>query len=238
LINPAAVLAISWVQYFNGYRYDLEQMADLCHRHDCLVLLDAIQGVGALQIDVQASGVDALACGAQKWLFGQTGSGFLYISPNPVRAIQPSYQGWLSVDWGYRFEELQDAGRSVYTDGRRWEIGTYPFFAIRLSHAGLSILTEAGHARIWDSIQAVLDRIETGLAGSGYGLLRFPDAANRSGIGVLSGPRCRELHQHLAARQIHTSFREGNIRVSPHFHNTEDEADRLTEAVREFENRQ
>jgi len=236
LSDQTAVLAISWVQYFNGYRYDLEQLTDLCHRHNCLVLLDAIQGVGAIAMDAQASGVDALACGAQKWLLGQTGSGFLYVSPNPVRAVEPPYQGWLSVDWDYRFEELQDADRSLYPDGRRWEIGTYPFFAVRLSHAGLCVLTEAGQPRIWNSIQTVLDRIEAGLGESRYQFTRFPDEKNRSGIGLIGGPRCQSLHQHLKERQIHTSFREGNIRVSPHFHNTADEADSLTAAVREFEN--
>ncbi len=236
LRKKAAVLAISWVQYFNGYRYDLKTLTDLCHRHGCFVLLDAIQGVGAVPVSVRKSGVDALACGTQKWLFGQTGSGFLYIAPNSTRPITPPYKGWLSVDWGYHFEDLQHSDRPAYTDGRRWETGTYPFFALRLSHAGLSILSEAGPSQIWGNIRAILDRIETGLAESRYRFERFPLEVNRSGIGVISGPRCRKLHQHLKARQIHSSFREGNIRVSPHFHNTEDDANRLIEAVREFEN--
>lgn len=238
LRQKAAVLTISWVQYFNGYRYDAKALTDLCHRYGCLVLLDAIQGVGAVPISVRESGVDALACGAQKWLFGQTGSGFLCISPTPVRPIVPPYQGWLSVDWGYNFEELQFSDRRTYTDGRRWETGTYPFFAARLSHAGLSVLTEAGRTRIWNNVRAVLDRLEAGLGDSRYRFARFPHEENRSGIGMIGGPRCRDLHQHLKARQIHTSFREGNIRVSPHFYNTEGDADRLIEAVREFENQQ
>lgn len=236
LHKKAAVLAISWVQYFNGYRYDLKKLVDLCHRYGCLVLLDAIQGVGVVPINVRQAGVDALACGAQKWLFGQTGSGFLYISDNPVRPIEPPYRGWLSVDWGYRFEKLQKDDRRLYHDGRRWETGTYPFFALRLSHAGLSILTEAGKTHIWDNTQSVLDHVETGLAGSRYDLMRFPQSENRSGIGMLHGPRCRDLHTHLKSRKIHASFREGRIRISPHFHNTLDEADRVIEAVREFEN--
>lgn len=161
LREKAAVLAISWVQYFNGYRYDIKALADLCHRYECLLLLDAIQGVGVVPMSAQESGVDALACGAQKWLIGQTGSGFLYVSPNPVRPIEPPYKGWLSVDWGYRFDALQHRDRPTYDDGRRWETGTYPFFALRLSHAGLSILSEVGPAQVWGNIGAIHNRIES-----------------------------------------------------------------------------
>jgi selenocysteine lyase/cysteine desulfurase len=235
LRRKAAVLAISWVQYFNGYRYDLKPLTELCHRHGCLLLLDAIQGVGGVPISARKTGVDALACGAQKWLFGQTGSGFLYIAPNPIRPINPPYRGWLSVDWGYHFEDLQHSDRPGFIDGRRWETGTYPFFSLRLSHAGLSLLSEVGKTRIWSNIRETLEHIQAGLGDSRYCVERFPRTENHSGIAVIRGPQCRKLHQHLKARRIHTSFREGTIRVSPHFHNTIDDAGRLIEAVKEFE---
>ena len=237
LRKKAAVLAISWVQYFNGYRYDLDSLADLCHRHGCFVLLDAIQGVGAVPMSARKSNVDALACGAQKWLFGQTGSGFLYIAPNPVRPVTPLYKGWLSVDWGYRFDDLQHCDRPALDDGRRWEVGTYPFFALRMAHAGMDILSEAGKTEIWKNIRRTLEYLKSGLSDSRYQLVEFPEPKNRSGIAVIQGPKSRALHQHLKEQRIHTSFREGGIRVSPHFHNTEDDAGHLIEAIREFEKR-
>ena len=235
LANKAAVLALSWVQYFNGYRYNLEEISSLCHAHGCFVLADAIQGVGAVPLEVERSKVDALACGAQKWLFGQTGAGFFYIAPDAVREAEPLEAGWLSVDWGYRFHDLKDWDRPVFEDGRRWEIGTYPFFSIRFAESGLAMLEECGKHVVWDNIQEQLRRVTEGLGGSRYEPALVTGEGHQSGILPLKGPRTPELHQHLCRCNIHTSLREGTIRISPHFYNTDDDIDRLIEAIRQFE---
>jgi selenocysteine lyase/cysteine desulfurase len=235
LARRSAVLALSWVQYFNGYRYDLEEIASLCHASSCFVLVDAIQGVGAVPLDVEQARIDALACGAQKWLLGQTGSGFFYIARSPVREVQPLEAGWLGVDWGYRFHDLKDWNKPAFEDGRRWEIGTYPFFSIRFAEAGLAILEECGREAAWEYIQGSLSHLLEDLQGSGYQPALLPDARHRSGILSLKGPRTREMHEHLHLCNVHTSFREGTIRVSPHLYNTEDDIAALVEAMRRFE---
>jgi len=43
----ARLLAISFVQYLSGHRADLEAIGEICHRHGCAYLVDAIQGLGA-----------------------------------------------------------------------------------------------------------------------------------------------------------------------------------------------
>jgi selenocysteine lyase/cysteine desulfurase len=235
LAQKAAVLALSWVQYFNGYRYDLEEISSLCHGRGCFVLVDAIQGVGAVPLDVERTKIDALACGAQKWLFGQTGSGFFYIADDTVREVEPLEAGWLSVDWGYRFNDLRDWNKPVFEDGRRWEVGTYPFFSIRFAESGLAMLEERGKSAVWDDIQRLLSRVAHGLEGSGYGPALAAGEQHQSGIMPLRGPRAPQLHQQLSARNIHIALREGTIRVSPHFYNTDDDMDSLIEAIREFE---
>lgn len=235
LTRPAAVLAISYVQYFNGYRYDLETISNLCHSKGCFVLLDAIQGVGAVPLDVQSSGIDALACGAQKWLFGQTGSGFFYISPEPIRRTEPLEAGWLSVDWGYRFQNLRDWNKPGFEDGRRWEVGTYPFFSIRFAETGLAMLEECGKHQVWAIIQSLRDQLVDQLRDTNYRVSFQSSPEHRSGILPVTGPRIEELHKHLRTHGIHTSFREGSIRVSPHFHNTSQEIAQFVERIRQFE---
>src|ERR1017187_3219880 len=42
----ARLLAISFVQYLSGHRADLEAIGEICHRHRCAYLVDAIQGFG------------------------------------------------------------------------------------------------------------------------------------------------------------------------------------------------
>lgn len=235
LRGGAAVLVLSWVQFFNGYRYDLQEVTDLCHRHGCFVLIDATQGAGAIPLDVASSGIDALACGGQKWLFGQPGSGFFYIAPEPVRPVTPPFAGWLGVDWGYEFYDLRRWDRPPYPDGRQWEVGTYPYFATRFVREGLGLIHDCGIQAVWRTICGVHERVVGGLSRSRFVPLVFPAACNRSGILVLQGGDTRELHRHLTKRKVFTALREGNIRLSPHFHTADADADHLLYTIEEFE---
>ncbi|MBI3872400.1 MAG: aminotransferase class V-fold PLP-dependent enzyme [candidate division Zixibacteria bacterium] len=235
LRQGAAALPISWVQYFNGYRYDAESLAQLCHTHRCLLILDASQGAGAIPMGMAEAGVDAVACGAQKWLLGQTGAGFFSIAENPIRPIRPLYAGWLGYDWGYRFGDLQRWDRPLYDDGRRWEVGSYPYYSLRLAAAGVALLAECGIAGVYSRTQALIERLVRGLEGTRYPVQQFDDPDHRSAIVAVSGPHCEALREHLSARRIHVALREGNIRVSPHFYNSVDDIDALVEEVRGFD---
>ncbi|HUU44232.1 MAG TPA: aminotransferase class V-fold PLP-dependent enzyme, partial [Acidobacteriota bacterium] len=235
LRRKAAVLAISWVQYFNGYRYDLKALADICHAHGCFLLVDAIQGAGAVPMRMRTWGVDAVASGTQKWLLGEAGAGFFAVAESPIRTVRPPFTGWLSRDWRYRFTDLQRWDRPEYTDGRRWEIGSYPQHAVRLAHAGLSLLNECGIGEVFRRIQHLAARLTDGLDGCRHRVVHFPARANRSGIIIIRGPETEALFAHLRQRGFHLAFREGNIRVAPHFYNTVDEIDALIGEVEIFE---
>lgn len=235
LRRKTAVLAISWVQYFNGYRYDLAAISELCHAAGCFVLVDGIQGIGAVPMTMRRWGLDAVACGGQKWLLSQTGSGFFALADDPIRAVDPPFAGWLSHDWRYRFGNLQRRDRPRYADGRRWEVGTYSHQSVRNAHAGLGLLCEAGIGRVFQRIDKLTERLAIGLSGSLYRVNRFPARVNRSGIITIGGPGTAQLQKHLRVRGFHTALREGNIRVAPHFYNTDDEIDAFVEEIWHFE---
>jgi cysteine desulfurase / selenocysteine lyase len=236
LRDKTAAFVFSWVQYFNGYRYDLKGIAGICHRRSCLTLVDGTQGVGAVPVNVRQAGIDALACGAQKWLFGQPGSGFMYIAPETTRPVTPRYTGWLGVDWRYRFHDLRRWDRPPYDDGRQWELGTYPYFALRFAQTGLELLRECGSQVVWRTLQRLHRRLSEGLDGTRYRTLTFPEKRG-SGIIAIEGPNTPALQKMLTERKIFTSLREGRVRVSPHFYNTNTDIDRLIEAVREFDSK-
>ncbi|MEW5702421.1 MAG: aminotransferase class V-fold PLP-dependent enzyme [Candidatus Zixiibacteriota bacterium] len=235
LRRKSAILACSWVQYFNGYRYDLRELTGLCHAHGCLVLVDGTQGIGAIPMHMRRDGFDAVVCGAQKWLFGQTGAGFFAIAPDPVRRVEPLYSGWLAYDWGYRFEDLQHWDRPAYDDGRQWEVGTYPFYSVRLAEAGVALINRCGIENVWRHLQDLIGRLAEGLSGTRYEARRFPEPIHRSAIVAVGGPQTAGLYRHLWGRRIYVSLREGNIRVSPHLYNTRAEIDRLVEEIRRYD---
>lgn len=234
LKQGADVLVISWVQYYNGYRNHLSEIISLCHRAGCFVLADVTQGAGAIPLNMRQDQVDAIVCGAQKWLLGQTGAGFFALSSSPIRPVAPASGGWLGYDWGYDWSDLQRWDRPAYQDGRFWESGTYPFYSVRLAHAGLSILNECGVTGVYRRIQELLNHLISRLESTAYRPLLFADPRHRSGILSIAGPETAKLHKFLLERRIFVSLREGNIRVSPHFYNTGAEIHRLATAIAQF----
>src|SRR5579871_3790576 len=93
----ARLLAISFVQYLSGYRAPLRAIGDICRRHGCLYLVDAIQGLGAFPIDVKQCGIHALAADGHKWLLGPEGCGILYIDAELQAQVEPVEFGWTNV---------------------------------------------------------------------------------------------------------------------------------------------
>jgi selenocysteine lyase/cysteine desulfurase len=230
----AAVLATSWVQYFNGYRYDVDEIVKLCHEYGVFVLLDGMQGIGAVPLDAKKSGVDAVVCGAAKWLFGSTGGGFMYLDPQAVRRVTPASISWLSADWGYSFGDLQRLDRPLYTDGRFFEWGTYPYYNLRLAQAGLELILAAGVSRTYRQICLLLDQLMKFLDHSPYVIASSREPQHRSAILSFTGPAIGRLHQYLTDHKFRTSLREQHIRVAPHFYNTPAEMRKFIAAIKKF----
>ena len=89
------LVAISLVSYLNGFQHDAKAVAALAHAHGAHLYVDLIQGVGAVPIDVQESGIDFCASASYKWLMGDFGLGFFYVRPELLDKVLPRVQyGW------------------------------------------------------------------------------------------------------------------------------------------------
>jgi L-cysteine/cystine lyase len=64
---------------------------------DVPVLLDGAQGVGAVDVDVEALGCSFYAGSGQKWLCGPEGSGMLWVSPAWRERLAPAAPGYLNL---------------------------------------------------------------------------------------------------------------------------------------------
>ena len=80
--HDTAVISITHVSDLTGRRHDLAACGELARSHDALLMVDAAQSAGAIEIDVRRDGVDILTGTVMKWLFGPPGLGFLYIRPD------------------------------------------------------------------------------------------------------------------------------------------------------------
>src|SRR3984893_11962100 len=91
------VLAISAVQFWSGFRTDLGALGTALRGRDVLLVVDAMQAAGALQLDLSKTPVDFLAAGAQKWLLGPIGIGVVYVGPRMLDRMSPVTIGPESV---------------------------------------------------------------------------------------------------------------------------------------------
>jgi selenocysteine lyase/cysteine desulfurase len=233
LTPTTRLLSLSAVQFLSGYRADLQEIGELCRSRGVIFVVDGIQAVGAVPLDVQALHIDALAAGGQKWQMAPQGTGFLYVTEALQERIQPQYAGWLSVasPWDFRLLD-QPLARSA----RRYEGGTLNIPGMYGMRESITILEEFGADAVAAQIHGLTGILMQDLSAiPGVHAITPSDAAHRAGIVTIQPPaglKSEDIVGQLKARGITIAVREGLLRFSPHFYNSEEEMHRTAEEVK------
>jgi cysteine desulfurase / selenocysteine lyase len=226
----ARFLAISFVQYLSGFRADLNAIGKICKRRNCFFFVDAIQGLGAFPLDVEAAHIDALAADGHKWLLGPEGCGILYVRKSRQDSIFPEEFGWTNVA-GYNDYSSRDM--ALRQDAGRYECGTLNTIGCYGLRASLDLLLEAGVERVATAIQSLADQLVAGALNKGYQLLGDRTPENGAGIVAIQKPGLdsRKIVYDLKQKGILAAPRQGWIRLSPHFYISPAEIDRVIEEL-------
>lgn len=226
------VLALSWVQFASGFRCDLARLGAACRERGIVFVVDAVQGLGALALDVEAAGIDVCAAACHKWLLGPEGVGLLYIADHVLERLRPPRSGWRSardpLAWGA-------PERVTWNDGApRFESGTLNIYGIHALGASLELLLAAGADTVERRVLALAERVARAFADAGFSLVSSRRPGETSGIVTAThGAATPEvLVERLAARGVTAAARSGRLRAAPHLYNTEEEIDRFGEALR------
>ena len=224
------VLSVSSVEFFSGFRNDLAGLSNLCQQRDIFFVVDAIQSLGVLPIDVTELGIDALAADGHKWLLAPEGCALFYCSRRALPKLKVSALGWSGVETAYDFLNYDE---TLYPDARRFETGTQNTVGIAGLKGSIDFLLEQGIPAIEQRILELTDRLCEGLATGGFRLLSPRGPGEKSGIVTFSHPsvEAQTLFQRLHQERIISAVRGGQLRLSPHFYNTEEEIDRALEVL-------
>jgi cysteine desulfurase / selenocysteine lyase len=219
-------VVLSWVSFATGYRIDVERIGHACRERGIWFVLDAIQGVGAAPLDVRSVPVDVVACGAQKWLLAPWGSGFVWLRPDLVQSLRPTDVSWMATRCSDDFTRLTDYDFTYREDARRFEVITLPYQDFGGLNASLDVFMEVGLGEVYARVERLTGRIvQWALGRSDVRLVTPPERERRAGIVAVAPRDPAAASERLTAAGVIHSLREGAIRLSPHFYNTEEEID-------------
>jgi kynureninase len=197
----------------------IQRQADEVGAH---VVLDAYQSAGALPLDVTRLGVSFATGGSVKWLCGGPGAGWLYVRPDLIDELEPSFVGWQGHARPFAFEpELEYAAGIA-----RFLTGTPNVPALYAATAGYDVIEEVGVPAIRRRSLDLTDHLIRLADGAGFEVTSQRDQLRRGASVSVRMPGFEGVHEELAERQILCDFRpEVGLRLGPHFFNTEEELD-------------
>ena len=224
------VLAVSLVQFSNGYMVDLARLSAATRDSSTYLVVDGIQGVGQIPVNVRETPVDFLACGAQKWLLSPWGSGFVYVRQELIRELQPSVTGWMAFEGTDDFSRLTQYNDTLRGDARRFELITLPYQDFAGMNASLGMLLDLGVGRIGQHVRSLQQPVLAWAERSGA-RISSPTDSRGSGILCVAPYNVGESFRALKAAHVVCSLREGAIRLSPHAYNTQAEMERVVDIL-------
>lgn len=230
--HETRMISISFVQFLSGYKVDLEKIGNYCRANNIIFCVDGIQGIGAVQIDVAKYKIDFLSCGTQKWLLGMQGLAFIYVNEEFQKKMVPANVGWLSVQNAW---DLLDYKMELKTSANVFQGGTLNAFGIYAFNTSQNLLKEVGYQNIQlkviSNTKYFIDKLKSINIAP---VLANCNEENLAGIVTIKTENPDVIFKRLEQNKIICSLREGFIRFSPHFYNTEKDIDIVVDVLQKI----
>jgi selenocysteine lyase/cysteine desulfurase len=221
-------VAVSTANYMTGHRPDCAAIVRLARAAGALTYIDGTQTLGALRFDVGEIQPDMFAVDGYKWLLCPNGATFFYISPALKEKLTPAVFGWRS-DKGWRSVASLNHGTAELPEGaERYEGGMLNFPVLYAMGESIRMLLELGPEKVEQrvlelgaQVQAIVRETGATVAHPGGNIIaaHWPDRD------------AEELYSRLKKQRIVTAARHGNLRISPHFYNLEEDLEKLRAAL-------
>jgi L-cysteine/cystine lyase len=225
------LIAISHITWTTGAVLDINAVGGMGRERGIPVLIDGAQAAGAIPIDVKALAIDFYAIPMQKWLCGPDATGALYLRKEALNYITPTYVGYASTkhEAGVEWELVNDAQR-FEPPGRE----PAAWAGVR---AGLNWLEQTvGYQWIFEQISSLSTYTYNALK-TLPGVVMLTPRPGKSGLVsfLFAEHNVKEVVKQL--REQHDSYIRDipstkSLRISTGFYNTEEEIDKMVEALR------
>jgi cysteine desulfurase / selenocysteine lyase len=234
------LIAMTHVPTQGGLINPAEQVGAVAREAGVPFLLDACQSVGQLPINVDRIGADLLSATGRKFLRGPRGTGFLYVRRTLLDQLEPPFLDLHAATWTApeRYEIRPDARRfESWETNYAGKIG----LGVAINYA-LSWGLDAIEARVTTLADGLRERLAAldGVHVHDQGLRRCAIVTF-----TVDGVSARAVQRRLAESAVNTSVSVASsarldlprrglselVRASAHYYNTDDELDRLINAL-------
>ena len=201
LNDDVALVTLEVIQYRSGARTDIKSITDQVRAIGGLVVWDASHAVGAIELNLDANGVDL--CVGCTYKYGNSGPGspaWLYVSKKIQKELQVPIQGWFAQDAQFEMGPVFERAQNI----RGFQIASPSLIGIRCVQTAFSMIKEAGIDAIAHKAavgtQLMIDLYDAWLAPHGFELNTSRDPKERGGHISLVHPDAAQIC--VAMREI------------------------------------
>jgi len=235
--SKTKLIEVSLVSMYNGFQHDLKAVCDLAHAHGAYVYADIIQGVGAVPLDVRATGVDFAATATYKWLMGDFGLGFLYVREellgSVIRRTHWSYESAPDTEIHLSPLDPKFPTPVTWTPGRDatryFQLGTMANSVAAALRVSLPYIRQlrVDNIQLWR--QPMLKKLQTEMPRLGFAAQTPPDST--SPIVTFAHKDAEAINKKLHAARVGVQVTPYYMRIAPSIYNDLHDVDRLLEAL-------
>jgi cysteine desulfurase / selenocysteine lyase len=226
------IISMSYVQYSNGFRSNLEELGSIKGAHAFVV--NASQAAGVFEIDVKRMKIDALCSTGHKWMLSGYGSGFVYISRELQAAAPQRSIGWLSVRDPYGVANNEVHLR--HDASARAELGCPNFAGILALGASVELMQSIGIASIQTRALELNRKLTARLDEIGWKVLSpLENEEHRSAETLVAVDDPAKVVNQLAEQKILVTEKPEGFRVSTDFFNNDDDIENLVHKLHKLQ---
>jgi cysteine desulfurase / selenocysteine lyase len=151
-----------------GHLLPIKRLAALARTKNIWFIADGAHPPGMLQTDVRDLGVHAYASCGHKWLCGPKGIGFLYIAPDFIEHVIPTWSGAeADTYWGY------DGKLDFMKTASRYDFATQNFALFDGLQCAIEFMEKIGFDKIEARVKYLTGILRSGLHDRSDGKFRF-----------------------------------------------------------------
>jgi selenocysteine lyase/cysteine desulfurase len=216
------LVPLTHVCFKNGFRSEINAIAQIAHASGALVMLDDFQDCGTRPVDVKATNLDFYVTGTLKYLLGPSGIAFLYVRKELISSLAPTVTGWFGQADPFTFNPQHF---ELSASARRFESGSPSVPNVYAAMPAIQWLKDIGLQNVALHIKQLTQALLGFARESGIRATTPSDS-----VGPLVVLQCKDsnaLLEKLAANDVIVSNRHDGLRISFHVYNTIDDVKKV-----------